>query len=146
MPQEAGAWLIFDARMEADPAQVGVLRRAARKSLNDSERAEAVELVVSELLTNALCHGRCPCRLRVWAQSGAVRVEVDDQTPGAAAVVLGPPLADNRGSSGRGLQIVNALADRCGVIDRPPGGKTVWAEIGRSLSVETLSVEGHFAF
>ena len=133
--------LIFDAQMDADPAQVGVLRRAARDAVGDSEQAEAVELVVSELLTNALCHAQCPCRLRVWTQKGALRVEVDDLTSGADDVLLGPPLEANIGGSGRGLQIVNAVADRFGVIDRAPRGKTVWAEIAQSLSVK-----GHFAF
>jgi anti-sigma regulatory factor (Ser/Thr protein kinase) len=109
--------------------------------LGDSEQAEAVELVISELLTNALCHAQGPCRLRVWTQSGLLRVEVDDLTSGAGDVRLGPPLQDNLGGSGRGLQMVNAIADRFGVIDRAPRGKTVWAEIAQSLSVE-----GHFAF
>ena len=87
--------------------------------------ADVPELLVSELAGNAIRHGHTPFTVRV-AVSGAVRVEVQD---GNAVV---PTLQAARGDAdaGRGLMLIDTLADRWGV-DEVDGGKVVWFEHGR---------------
>lgn len=86
-----------------------------------------LEVVVSELLTNAVVHGRtasvATCRLLV---PGYVEIAVNDDGPGEPH--LGDP--DDRRESGRGLRIVEALSASWGVEDVPDDGKTVWARLG----------------
>jgi anti-sigma regulatory factor (Ser/Thr protein kinase) len=139
MPQDAGARLIFDASMTAAPEQLRRLRRAAARTTAGPDQAETVELVISELLTNALTHAAEPYRLRVWRQRDVLRVEVEDSTPGPRAVRLGPKLRDNLAGNGRGLRIVDRLSRGFGVLDRGADGKTVWAEIA-----PTLVTHAHF--
>ena len=77
-----------------------------------------VELVVSELVTNAVKHGTGPVGLRVDADGTRVRIAVRD----------GGPALDSTRGDGYGLHIVERLAVATGV-DRSPSGKTVWAEL-----------------
>jgi anti-sigma regulatory factor (Ser/Thr protein kinase) len=86
--------------------------------------------IVAELAANAATHGRVPgrCfRLTLYVGGGTLRIEVTD-TRGDRLPRAGqaPPDAD----SGRGLLIVEALADRWGVVPGPCPRKTVWAEVG----------------
>ncbi|MFW6721132.1 ATP-binding protein [Streptomyces sp. MAR4 CNY-716] len=85
--------------------------------------------VVAELAGNALRHGRVPGRgflVRVTRGDGRLQVEVDDAAPAAPTLRRGPDDAED----GRGLRIVDALADAWGVTPRVGGiGKTVWAVI-----------------
>ncbi|MEW2618813.1 ATP-binding protein [Streptomyces sp. NPDC048106] len=92
------------------------------------------ELIISELVANAFRHtpGRS-IRLRV-GRPGPVRVHIGvvDMAP-ARLPVLGPVDAD--GESGRGLVLIDALADRWGCTllgshpFRGPWGKEIWAEL-----------------
>ncbi|MEU1466622.1 ATP-binding protein [Streptomyces sp. NPDC005761] len=90
-------------------------------------RADEVLVCVSELATNALVHGVPPGRgykVMLWLRDGGqVRVEVHDSGDGE------PGVREPDGESGRGLVIVEALADRWGVGERVPG-KVVWCEFG----------------
>ncbi|MFI9253271.1 ATP-binding protein [Streptomyces sp. NPDC053069] len=98
-----------------------------------TETAEAVTLIVAELAANAVTHGRVPGRdfeLRLFLRAGGIRVEVTDtraeRRPPAPGQVPDPtPLAE----AGRGLWLVDAVADRWEVVDRDPPRKTVRAEI-----------------
>ncbi|WP_051871945.1 ATP-binding protein [Streptomyces sclerotialus] len=88
---------------------------------------DAAEHVIAELAANAASHGRVPgrdFRLRVAAGPGTLRIEVTDAR-GERAPVRQPP---GRGESGRGLVLVDALADRWGTVYGPAPCKTVWAE------------------
>jgi anti-sigma regulatory factor (Ser/Thr protein kinase) len=86
----------------------------------------AVVLAVSELVTNAVEHAGTSIDLRAGVGDGRLRVEVADgsgdlphaRTPDAGRL------------GGRGLHLVQQLADRWSV-DTTPVGKTVWFE--RSL-------------
>ncbi|MFK3734884.1 ATP-binding protein [Streptomyces sp. NPDC088090] len=89
---------------------------------------ERAEQVVAELAANAVLHGRVPgrdfrLRLALEADGGALRIEVTDARGERLPAVVSP----GGGDGGRGLPLVAALADRWGVVPRPPGGKTVWA-------------------
>lgn len=95
--------------------------------------AETAAHLVAELAANAATHGRVPGRdfrldLRTTDGDRTLRIEVTD-TRGdrLPAVQPQPPAAD--GESGRGLLLVEALADRWGVTPGPVPRKTVWAEL-----------------
>ena len=88
------------------------------------EAIEPALLVVTELLSNAIDHGRGPVRLVVELLDTAVRVEVHDGSPE-------PPQRQPRDllrPRGRGLQMVEALSSRWGWTLDPPG-KLVWANV-----------------
>lgn len=89
---------------------------------------DSARLLVSEVVSNAVRHAGTECAVRIVAGSEAVRIEVRDGDPGAP--VEQDPAPDAVG--GRGLQIVDAVADRWGVEPRPDGraGKVVWFEVG----------------
>ncbi|RMB83274.1 ATP-binding protein [Streptomyces shenzhenensis] len=115
----------FDAR----PESVSQARSFTSEALADwglPDRAEDVRLCVSELATNALVHGTAPGHgflVKLDADEDVVRLEVHDsrrQHPEARQ-------AAGTDTSGRGLILVNALADGWGVEDRTPVGKIVWS-------------------
>lgn len=86
---------------------------------------DVVELLVSELLTNALLHADTELDLRTSLEGDRIRVEVADGSPGRP--MLRYPPAD--ATSGRGVAIVDALASGWGVEELPGGGKSVWFEV-----------------
>jgi GAF domain-containing protein len=90
------------------------------------EVVEAAELVMTELLTNALLHGSAPVRLavRVTPDGSTARLEVRD---GSRALPVRPrPSSD--AMTGRGLALVDALSSGWGVLP-DADGKVVWAEL-----------------
>ncbi|MFE1291302.1 ATP-binding protein [Streptomyces sp. NPDC058751] len=93
---------------------------------------ERAEHVVAELATNAALHGRVQGRdfllaLTLDNAAGTLRIAVSD-TRGECRPAIPPERAADA-ESGRGLLLVDVLADRWGTDPRPPSGKTVWAEI-----------------
>ncbi|MFE0421453.1 ATP-binding protein [Streptomyces sp. NPDC058953] len=122
-----------------DPAEVGRARRWARSRLigsgidHDEPLAETLILLISELVTNAVVHTGCPAVLRMLfglgkAEAGTVRVEVADRC-------ARPPrrrTAEDDETNGRGLELVDGLADRWGW--RQEGnGKAIWCEVDRAV-------------
>ncbi|MER5891782.1 ATP-binding protein [Streptomyces sp. NPDC001876] len=106
--------------------------------------AEAGELVLSELVTNAL---RVPApgdrmvgvRIECRERGGVLRLEVSDAGEGRP-VVRRPGALD---TAGRGLMLVEALAYRWGVDEWQAGiGKTVWVEL---LAPGIVAVSGDVA-
>lgn len=78
-------------------------------------------LLTSEVVTNALLHGRSEARLTVEATGSALRVEVGDDNSRAPV----RQEADAEALDGRGMTMVEALAADWGI--RPEeGGKVVW--------------------
>lgn len=94
---------------------------------------EAAETIVAELAANAVTHGCVTGRdfeLRLVLSRATLRIEVSDtrserRPPGPGELLSPGALAE----SGRGLLMVEALADRWAVVDRRPVGKTVRAEL-----------------
>ncbi|MFE8005468.1 ATP-binding protein [Streptomyces sp. NPDC057418] len=128
----------------ADPAEVGRARRWARSRLTgsgmeDEPLAETVVLLISELVTNAVVHTGCPAVLRMLfgpTGSGTVRVEVADTSCRPPR----PRHAEGGDTNGRGLELVDGLADRWGW--QPEGaGKRIWCEIDRTGPVLVPLVE-----
>ncbi|MFE9766150.1 ATP-binding protein [Streptomyces sp. NPDC005808] len=122
-----------------DPAEVGRARRWARSRLAgsgieaDEPLAETLILLVSELVTNAVVHTGCPAVLRLSLPEGVeittVRLEVADASTRPPV----PRHADGEETNGRGLELVDGLADRWGWC--PEGaGKRIWVEVDRCSS------------
>ncbi|MEU1622468.1 SpoIIE family protein phosphatase [Streptomyces sp. NPDC005722] len=109
----------------AEPAAVARVRDEVNAKLADwglEDRAFATELIVSELVTNALRHGRAPIRLRLVKDRSLI-CEVTDGSNAA------PHLRRARtfDEGGRGLFLVAQLSTRWG--SRPTArGKIIWSE------------------
>lgn len=98
-------------------------RRSLRPILRDGE--DDIELVASELVANVVVHTEDGGRLQAW-DNDPLRLEVDDTSQ--AIPVINP---EPGRTGGRGLHIVDELADTWGV--RPTNtGKTVWAQLPRA--------------
>ncbi|MFE2811480.1 SpoIIE family protein phosphatase [Streptomyces nigra] len=100
--------------------------RAAVRAWSAGDRADEIELVADELITNALMHteGAAVVTLRVLAGSERrLRVEVED----SSSALPRRREAGESGVSGRGLLLVDLLTDVWGVEARG-GGKAVWCE------------------
>jgi anti-sigma regulatory factor (Ser/Thr protein kinase) len=87
-------------------------------------------LLVSELATNALQHGRTAFTVGLERLDNAIKVEVSDTGPGVPTITAAS--LDRPG--GRGLRIVETLSDSWGVTPRPTG-KTVWFVLKAASSV-----------
>ena len=100
--------------------------RAAVRAWGARDRADEVELVADELITNALMHteGSAIVTLRILTGSDRrLRVEVED----SSSALPRRREAGESGVSGRGLLLVDLLTDVWGVEARG-GGKCVWCE------------------
>ncbi|HWO63884.1 MAG TPA: ATP-binding protein [Umezawaea sp.] len=93
----------------------------------DPDCVEDVELLATELVSNAYDHGVRPLFARLWTpdQRKLVRLEVDDSDPTHLPVLGVSRFGANRG---RGLVMVDQLAQRWGSAVRS-WGKTIWAEV-----------------
>jgi anti-sigma regulatory factor (Ser/Thr protein kinase) len=104
-------------------------RRFAEETLHrwgiDGEAFETVRLLVSELVANAVTHAATRAELVLDVDDRRLRVEVRDE--GGGSPRRRDPSFEE--PTGRGLLIVEELADRWGVDDDPPG-KSVWFELG----------------
>jgi anti-sigma regulatory factor (Ser/Thr protein kinase) len=111
--------------LPADPAAVATARSLAARRLSGWAMDDAVfstELIVSELVTNAIRYAEPPVRLRL-IRDRTLSVEVSDGS--SAAPYLRHARTTDEG--GRGLLLVSQFAQRWGTRyeDR---GKTIWAE------------------
>jgi anti-sigma regulatory factor (Ser/Thr protein kinase) len=90
------------------------------------ELASSAELMVSELVTNAIVHAHSPSTVIARDDGGTLRVEVEDRGDGSCALREADAVSDG----GRGLRFVDALAERWGCASTAHG-KTVWFELSR---------------
>jgi len=117
-----------ETALPATSASPSVARRfvgaALRRWDTDPGTVDAAQLLVSELVTNAVVHASSDVRLVVSVRNARIRVEVtdhDDRPP-----QMQTTRADALG--GRGLGIVDGLADSWGS-DPRRDGKAVWFEL-----------------
>ncbi|MFJ8024361.1 ATP-binding protein [Streptomyces sp. NPDC096311] len=130
----------WDLAFTAEPEEVAALRRIMRLHLDLwglHEVIDAAQLCVSELVSNVITHvgPGTPTTLTVSMDGTHLRIEVHDPDPRALPTLLDAG-ADSEG--GRGMALVDAIADRWGVqlhADR----KVTWCELATSLS----SPNGH---
>ena len=116
-----------EVTLDADARSAAQARRFVTDHLRqagEGELAEAAELLVSELVANAVLHAQGQLTVAVIARAGGVRVEVSDGS------VQGPRPRQftEEASTGRGLLLVEAMASSWGVTPTD-GGKTVWFEL-----------------
>ncbi|MFD7772252.1 SpoIIE family protein phosphatase [Streptomyces sp. NPDC059787] len=122
-PSDVAYWFL-----EPEDAAPGRARRLARKALSRwgmEELSDSVELLVSEVVTNAVRYATRPVTLRLL-RTDVLRCEVVDDVPQL------PRMRQARATDedGRGLYLVNRLARRWGVT-RLSTGKVVWFELRR---------------
>ncbi|MFG2298660.1 ATP-binding protein [Streptomyces sp. NPDC048603] len=112
----------------ADLKAVGEVRRDLREMLRyrcRADTADVAELLATELVTNALVHTDHGAEVSLRFADTRLRVEVRDGAARKPRPYV--PIADD-GTHGRGLMLVQALADAWGV-DPVHGGKVVWFEL-----------------
>lgn len=117
------------AELGPEPSEVAHARHLVAAQLPawniPDEPAETTVLLVSELVTNALRHGHPPFLLTACTTPTGVRVEVHDSN-GSDYPSLREVKPDLPG--GRGLRLVEVLADRWGS-GESEHGKLVWFEV-----------------
>ncbi|WP_405530903.1 SpoIIE family protein phosphatase [Streptomyces canus] len=121
-PDRIAGW-----EMSADPALVGEVRASAMRWLSDrglDEAAFAAELILSELMTNAIRHGAEPIRVRLLYGRTLI-CEVSDASNTAPHLRR----AASTDEGGRGLFLVAQLSQSWGTRYLPEG-KVIWAECG----------------
>ena len=123
--QPVNAWVSFGADLESTTAARRFAERTMAGWSIDGDRFETARLLVSELVANAVTHAETDVTLQLDLTDQRLRVEVRDEAEGQPRARR--PRHDD--PTGRGLMIVEALADRWGVDPTPPG-KTVWFELG----------------
>jgi serine phosphatase RsbU (regulator of sigma subunit)/anti-sigma regulatory factor (Ser/Thr protein kinase) len=121
-----GSELVVGTAVDAVPTARRFVAAALSEGPPDS--LDDLQLVVTELVTNALFHARAPVILRVLRLDQLVRVEVQDS--GHALPV--PARNSSDSMTGRGLSLVSALSSAWGVDPTSTGGKVVWAEVAES--------------
>jgi DNA-binding NarL/FixJ family response regulator len=126
------------AGLRADTSSAGRARRFVDEVLS-RWRCDAllddVQLLVSELVTNAVVHAGSEVEVAVRLLSDSVRIEVVDR---AANAPLRPADPADDDESGRGLLLVETLASAWGV-EPLEGGKSVWFEVARLDRAEPIT-------
>ncbi|MER6271542.1 SpoIIE family protein phosphatase [Streptomyces sp900105755] len=121
-PADVAEW-----RLALDPAEVRRARAVVREQLHDwglARLADPAELMVSELVTNAVRHSHSrPVQLRL-IRGETLLCEVDDDDHTLPTLLGVDPAAE----TGRGLRVVSTLAREWGT-SRTAAGKTVWFEL-----------------
>ncbi|MEU4897537.1 ATP-binding protein [Streptomyces sp. NPDC044780] len=127
-------------QLPATPRGARLARRLAVRRMEEwgyppaSDASCTVALLVAELASNAVRHGRVPgrdfrLRLACATATRTIRIEVSDAREDRLPAIPPTPLTTDD-ESGRGLLLVDLLATRWGTAPRVPVGKTVWAECG----------------
>jgi anti-sigma regulatory factor (Ser/Thr protein kinase) len=126
-PFDVGRWLPADAG-SASASRQFIADVLTRWSIAP-DVVDIAELLVSELVTNAVLHTSGGVTLRVNLANGVLRVAVTDESGERPAVLTE---ADLDTTGGRGLKLVDEHSDRWG--GEPDGiGKTVWFELMAAL-------------
>jgi anti-sigma regulatory factor (Ser/Thr protein kinase) len=121
-PEDVAEW-----RIGHDPREAGRARAAVREQLHAwglGSLADTAELLVGELVTNAVRHSHSrPVDLRL-VRGDTLLCEVGDDDHTLPTLLSAGPLDD----AGRGLRVVSTLAREWGT-SRTDSGKTVWFEL-----------------
>jgi anti-sigma regulatory factor (Ser/Thr protein kinase) len=86
------------------------VREANRGSVSDDD-VEDLVVAVSEVVTNALVHGRAPVGMRVWTGADRIVVEISDAGAGPKDPFAGLLPSTDRATGGRGLWIAHQSCD-----------------------------------
>jgi anti-sigma regulatory factor (Ser/Thr protein kinase) len=122
-PPAATSWE-FSAERTAPGQARDLLVGALRRLGHDGELLDDARLVVTELAANAVVHAGSSFSVSIRDKGSSVRILVQDRSPVAPAMRE----ASATRLSGRGMQLIAAIATRWGV-EFTPDGKVVWAEL-----------------
>jgi anti-sigma regulatory factor (Ser/Thr protein kinase) len=133
----------WDLAFTAEPEEVGALRRILRLHLRMwglHDVSDEAQLCVSELVANVITHvgSGTPATLRVSMNGTRLRIEVHDPDTRALPTLVD---AGSDSESGRGMALVDAVADRWGVLLRSDR-KVTWCELATGLAVPNGHVGG----
>lgn len=117
------------ASFEPEPASAGAARRLLLDALEASDRLRWVAagaLALSEVVTNAALHAHTVLEVLIEVRAERLRVEVRDSNPALPQ----QRHYDMRATTGRGLALVAAVTQECGVRSFGSHGKVVWFSLG----------------
>lgn len=120
-------------QVRPEPVQVARARAQARQALPGwglAEHTEVTELIISELVTNAIVHGTGQIEIRLSYEGGCLRTQVHDH--GGGRPIRRHPATDCE--YGRGLKLIDGLIELYGgtrgvVSDSDCLGKTVYVTL-----------------
>ena len=122
--------LLRQWRLPAEPDSVAEIRHAVAAQCTEwglaQQACDDLELVTSELVSNAVMHGAGPLLITVRRSTTHVYVGVTDRAPDAPVHAARP---DPRDEQGRGLFLVSTVAAAWGWEQQPPSSKLVWATL-----------------
>ncbi|PBC80278.1 Histidine kinase-like ATPase domain-containing protein [Streptomyces sp. KS_16] len=124
-PRRLGPADVAEWDVPRDPAAVGPVRNACVRRLEDwglQHIAYGTELILSELITNAIRYGAEPIHVRLLRTRGTLISEVSDGSSTSPHIRQAKATDEN----GRGLFLVAQFAERWGT-RYSPRGKTIWA-------------------
>lgn len=121
----------LEREFDASLGTPGAAREFARTALGmlldrpvPEDLCDDAQLIVSELVTNAVRAGTATVAVALALGPGHLRIDVRDTAPGVPSIGV----RDVSSGNGRGLPLVAAVAARWG-IDSSREGKSVWAEL-----------------
>ena len=127
LPARSASSTSASTDLPPEPASARRARRfvvAALDAFGSQAPVSTAELLVSELVTNAVVHGRSNVRVTVETDDGTIRISVYDDSPEVPELSVPHPFDE----SGRGMYLVEHLSQRWGV-DQAGTGKCVWVEL-----------------
>jgi anti-sigma regulatory factor (Ser/Thr protein kinase) len=132
----------WELAFTAEPVEVAALRRIMRLHLDIwglQDITDEAQLCVSELASNVITHvgPGTPATLAVSLRGMHLRIEVHDPDTRALPVLQDP---STESLEGRGMALVDAVADRWGVLLRPDR-KVTWCELATKLTAPDGHVE-----
>lgn len=123
----------FELELQPERSNVALARRFvldAVHRLGLEQLADVVELLASEVVTNAVLHAGTELHVRVFQANGGVRIEVTDGSEGVPT----QRHYSAEAATGRGLGLVEALASDWGTTSAHTG-KTVWFRVDADAAV-----------
>jgi anti-sigma regulatory factor (Ser/Thr protein kinase) len=136
---------VVDVELPAEASSAATARAALRNLLvpgvgrrgrvTDQQALDRVLLLTSELVTNGILHARTPLRLTASVDAGQVVVRVYDtlRTPPRRRAY------SSDAGTGRGMHLVEALADHWGV-DETTAGKCVWFSVAIAAEEQSARI------
>ncbi|MEV7973834.1 ATP-binding protein [Cellulomonas sp. NPDC089187] len=125
--ENSARWTVPARRESVPVARRWVVRALAGREL-PADLIATVELLVSELVTNAVRHAQTEAvSIAVEVDPDGVRVEVQDDDPLPPSLIAAGP----GDPGGRGLGMLGQAGARWGVSDHGPAGKSVWFVLAR---------------
>lgn len=133
----------WDLAFTAEPEEVGALRRIMQLHLRIwglHDISDEAQLCMSELVSNVITHVGVgtPTKLVVSMNGTHLRIEIHDPDTRALPTLLG---ADTGAETGRGMALIDAVADRWGVVLRADR-KVTWCELATPLTWPGGHVDG----